>query len=71
MFKKTKFKKKIKMKAGDTDKTVSFRGPELLSLFKWFINETGYRNQIGIYIFDINGRYYISEVNPHFDDGYP
>lgn len=64
-------KKKILMRAGETDKAVSFKDPELFALIEKFVLEAGYRGQIDIDIFDINGRYYISEVNPRFGGGYP
>lgn len=64
-------KKKILMRAGETDKAVSFKDPELFELIERFVLEAGYRGQIDIDIFDINGRYYISEVNPRFGGGYP
>ena len=31
----------------------------------------GYRGQIDIDVFEKDGRYYISEVNPRFGGGYP
>ena len=64
-------KKKIKMRAGETDKAVSFKDSVLFSLIEKFAVEAGYRGQIDIDIFDINGEYYISEVNPRFGGGYP
>jgi len=64
-------KKKIKMRAGETDKAVSFKDPKLFELIEKFVLEAGYRGQIDIDIFDINGVYYISEVNPRFGGGYP
>lgn len=64
-------KKKIKMRAGETDKAVSFKDPKLFKLIERFVLEAGYRGQIDIDIFDINGEYYISEVNPRFGGGYP
>ena len=64
-------KKKIKMRAGETDKAVSFKDPKLFELIVKFVLEAGYRGQIDIDIFDINGQYYISEVNPRFGGGYP
>lgn len=64
-------KKKIKMRAGETDKAVSFKDPELFALIERFVTEAGYRGQIDIDIFEINGEYYISEVNPRFGGGYP
>lgn len=64
-------KKKIKMRAGETDKAVSFKDDRLFDLIVRFVNEAGYRGQIDIDIFDIDGEYYISEVNPRFGGGYP
>ncbi|MBR1439160.1 MAG: ATP-grasp domain-containing protein [Synergistaceae bacterium] len=64
-------KKKIKMRAGETDKAVSFKKPKLFALIEKFVLEAGYRGQIDIDIFEINGEYYISEVNPRFGGGYP
>ena len=64
-------KKKIKMRAGETDKAVSFKDPELFDLIEKFVLEAGYKGQIDIDIFEINGEYYISEVNPRFGGGYP
>lgn len=64
-------KRKIKMRAGETDKAVSFKNPKLFELIEKFVLEAGYRGQIDIDIFDIDGRYHISEVNPRFGGGYP
>lgn len=64
-------KKKIKMRAGETDKAVSFKDDKLFNLIEQFVKEAGYRGQIDIDIFDIDGEYYISEVNPRFGGGYP
>lgn len=64
-------KKKIKMRAGETDKAVSFKDPELFALIEKFVLEAGYKGQIDIDIFEIGGQYYISEVNPRFGGGYP
>lgn len=64
-------KKKIAMRAGETDKAVSFKDESLFELIRKFVSEVGYRGQIDIDIFDIDGKYYISEVNPRFGGGYP
>ncbi|MBR3171033.1 MAG: ATP-grasp domain-containing protein [Lachnospiraceae bacterium] len=64
-------KKKIVMRAGETDKAVSFKNQELFDLIERFVLEAGYKGQIDIDIFDVNGVYYISEVNPRFGGGYP
>ena len=64
-------KKKLLMRAGETDKAVSFKDPKLFALVERFAKEAGYTGQIDIDIFDINGEYDISEVNPRFGGGYP
>lgn len=64
-------KKKLVMRSGETDKAVSFKDEKLFELIKKFCNESRYTGQIDIDIFDVNGEYYISEVNPRFGGGYP
>ena len=64
-------KKKLLMRAGETDKAISFKDPILFELLERFILECGWKGQIDIDIFNINGNYYISEVNPRFGGGYP
>ena len=64
-------KKKIVMRAGETDKAVSFKDEKLFELIKKFVKKSGYKGQIDIDIFEIEGEYYISEVNPRFGGGYP
>lgn len=64
-------KKKILMRAGETDKAVSFKDEKLFKLIESFIMDSGWKGQIDIDIFEIGGDYYISEVNPRFGGGYP
>ena len=64
-------KKKLKMRAGETDKAVSFKDEKLFSLIERFVKEAGFRGQIDIDLFQIGGDYFISEVNPRFGGGYP
>lgn len=64
-------KKKLKMRAGETDKAVSFKDDKLFALIERFALEAEYRGQIDVDIFAIDGEYYISEVNPRFGGGYP
>ena len=64
-------KKKILMRAGETDKSVSFKDQKLFDLIEKFVKEAGFRGEIDIDIFEIDGEYYISEVNPRFGGGYP
>lgn len=64
-------KRKIVMRAGETDKAVSFKEERLFELIYKFVKESGYKGQIDIDIFEESGEYYISEVNPRFGGGYP
>ena len=64
-------KKKIKMRAGETDKSVSVKEPELFDMLRDFVEKCGFAGMIDIDIFLIDGVYYISEVNPRFGGGYP
>lgn len=64
-------KKKIKMRAGETDKSESFKDEKLFNLIKKFVKKAGFKGIIDIDIFKIDGEYYISEVNPRFGGGYP
>lgn len=64
-------KKKLLMRAGETDKAISFHNEKLTALIKKFVEKSGFRGQIDIDLFEIDGNYYISEVNPRFGGGYP
>ena len=63
-------KEKILMRAGETDKSVSFKDPKLFELITRFVEESGYVGAIDIDIFRVENEYYISEVNPRFGGGY-
>ena len=64
-------KKKLVMRAGETDKAISFKDENLFNLIEKFSKDCGFIGQIDIDIFNMNGEYYISEVNPRFGGGYP
>lgn len=64
-------KKKIKMRAGETDKSVSVKIPKLFDMIQKFVENCGFCGMIDIDIFEIDGVFYISEVNPRFGGGYP
>lgn len=64
-------KEKLRMRAGETDKAVSFKDEKLFNLIDKFVRESGWLGQIDIDIFNVDGEYYISEVNPRFGGGYP
>lgn len=64
-------KKKIKMRAGETDKSVSVKNDALFELIQKFVEKCGFCGMIDIDLFEVDGSYYISEVNPRFGGGYP
>ena len=64
-------KRKIKMRAGETDKSVAVKDERLFELIKSFVKKAEFKGIIDIDIFESNGEYYISEVNPRFGGGYP
>ena len=64
-------KEKIKMRAGETDKSVSVKDEELFSLIQKFVETCGFCGMIDIDIFRIGERWYLSEINPRFGGGYP
>ncbi len=63
-------KKKLKMRAGETDKSVSFKDEKLFRLILAFAKEFGLKGVNDIDVFEKDGDYYISEVNPRFGGGY-
>lgn len=64
-------KEKIKMRAGETDKSISIKDEKLFELIKAFVKKAGFKGIIDVDIFKVNGEYYISEINPRFGGGYP
>ncbi len=64
-------KKKLKMRAGETDKSVSIKDNKLFDLIHNFVKKAGFKGIIDVDIFEVNNEYYISEVNPRFGGGYP
>ena len=64
-------KEKIKMRAGETDKSVSIHDKDLFKMICDFAQSAGFSGMVDVDIFKINGRYYFSEVNPRFGGGYP
>ena len=64
-------KKKLRMRAGETEKSVSFRDEKLFELIERTIEPLQLAGPIDMDIFCIDGQYYISEINPRFGGGYP
>lgn len=64
-------KEKIRMRAGETDKSKSIKCDRLFNIIENFVNKLGVSGVIDIDVFRVNGEYYISELNPRFGGGYP
>lgn len=64
-------KEKIKMRAGETDKSRSFKDEILFDLVAQLAELIGYTYMIDIDVFRIKNNYFISEINPRFGGGYP
>ena len=66
-------KKKIKMRAGETDKSVSVKDERLFAQIREFAEKVGFRGIIDIdFFYDKDtDTWYLSEVNPRFGGGYP
>lgn len=76
-------KKKIRMRAGETDKSISVKDDALARKIASFVEECGFRGCIDIDLFHDEhgkensssqipeGEWYLSEINPRFGGGYP
>lgn len=64
-------KKKLRMRAGETEKSVSFRDGKLFDLIGQTIAPLNLCGPVDMDIFCVGGQYYISEINPRFGGGYP
>lgn len=64
-------KEKLRMRSGETDKSISVHDQEIEALIIDLIAKTNFRGPIDIDVFQYKGRFYISEINPRFGGGYP
>lgn len=64
-------KKKVRMRAGETEKAVSVKDPALFELLRRTAATLDLAGPVDVDIFRVDGRYYISEINPRFGGGYP
>lgn len=64
-------KKKIKMRAGETDKSVSIWDPALTKLMEKLVLELKPIGPMDVDVFKTEKGYCISEINPRFGGGYP
>lgn len=64
-------KRKLKRIAGETFQSVSIKDEVLFDFIEKFIKKAGFKGIINIDVFKVDGKYYISEVNPRFGGIYP
>lgn len=64
-------KEKLRMRAGETEKSVSIKDEKLFDLIKQTVTTLELSGPVDMDIFCIDGNYFISEINPRFGGGYP
>lgn len=64
-------KEKLRMRAGETEKSKSVKDDKLYDLIKNVVNKMDFLGPIDIDVFKYKGEYYILEINPRFGGGYP
>lgn len=64
-------KKKVRMRAGETEKSVSVKDGRLFELIERTAATLELAGPVDMDIFCVDGQYYISEINPRFGGGYP
>ena len=64
-------KKKLRMRAGETEKSVSVKDETLFTLVKQTAETLSLAGPIDMDVFCVDGKYFISEINPRFGGGYP
>lgn len=64
-------KKKLRMRAGETEKSISAKDSELFSVVNRTLDLLGLVGPVDIDIMKYKGIYYVLEINPRFGGGYP
>ena len=64
-------KEKLRMRAGETDKSVSVHNDKVFDLISRFVESQGFRGQLDIDLFEKDGEFFFSEINPRYGGGYP
>lgn len=63
-------KKKIRMRSGETDKAVSIKNEKLFNVIEELVRKLNLRGTVDIDVFESNGEWIISEINPRFGGGH-
>lgn len=64
-------KKKLRMRAGETEKSVSVKIQKIEELVKKTVGLLNLKGAVDMDVIENNGEYYILEINPRFGGGYP
>ena len=64
-------KEKIRMRAGETEKSVSVKKQEVFELIQRTMQQFACRGPVDMDIFESDGEVFVSEINPRFGGGYP
>ena len=64
-------KKKLRMRAGETEKSVSVKDDALFALVRRTAETLSLSGPVDMDVFCVDKKYYISEINPRFGGGYP
>lgn len=64
-------KEKIRMRAGETEKSISVINEKIENLVKNVLSKINLRGAIDMDILESKGEFYILEINPRFGGGYP
>lgn len=64
-------KEKIRMRAGETEKSKSIKDDKLFTLVQNVVRIMNFKGPVDMDIFKYEGNYYILEINPRFGGGYP
>ncbi|MCM1154010.1 MAG: ATP-grasp domain-containing protein [Roseburia sp.] len=64
-------KKKLRMRAGETEKSISVKDEALFALIQKAVSSLSLAGPVDMDVFLVGGQYYLSEINPRFGGGYP
>lgn len=64
-------KKKLAMRAGETDKAETIDNPDIRELGKRIAQNLNHIGNLDVDIFEKDGKYYVLELNPRFGGGFP
>ena len=64
-------KEKLRMRAGETEKSVSVKNNKIYEVIKKTVSLFDFKGPIDMDLFEMDGEFYVSEINPRFGGGYP